>query len=278
MRFAILAAGLLFFAVTSVPARDAEGGTLLSQTAEAVLAREFSSPKLSYLLLNSSGEVLAERWSPDEPISPGSLVKPFLAIAYGEQHGGRFPTVRCMGTKSRCWFPPGHGNLVLEEAIAQSCNAYFLALTADVDRRRAVQTFARYALAGPPAEASNEALVGLESAWKESPLALAKAYLQLEKAQQSEIEGRVVKGMIGSAERGTARAVDAALGKDAAMAKTGTASCSHTPRGAADGFTVVMYPAAQPRLLLLVRVHGVPGAEAAKVAAAMLRALGANAR
>ena len=199
-------------------------------------------------------------------------------VAYGEQHGGQFPTVRCMGTQSRCWLPAGHGSLGLEEAIAQSCNAYFLELAAGLDRRRAAETFARYGLAGPPAGAATESLVGLGSAWKESPLALARAYLQLAKEQQSAVQGRIVKGMLGSAARGTAREVDAALGKDAALAKTGTAACSHTPRGAADGFTLVLYPAAQPRLLLLVRVHGVTGAESAKVAGAMLHALGAGER
>jgi hypothetical protein len=203
-------------------------------------------------------------------ISPGSLVKPFLAIAYGEQHGGRFPTVRCLGSRNRCWLPRGHGNLGLEEAIAQSCNAYFLELAAGLDRQRAAQTFSRYGLAGPPMDAAAESLAGLGSAWKEPPLAWARAYLQLENEQRSPAQSRIVKGMLDSAEHGTARAVDAALGRNAALAKTGTAACSHTPRGAADGFTVVLYPAAQPRLLLLVRVHGVTGAASAKVAGAML--------
>jgi cell division protein FtsI/penicillin-binding protein 2 len=162
----------------------------------------------------------------------------------------------------------------LEEAIAQSCNAYFLDLAVGLDRTRAARTFARYGLAGPPATAAAQSLAGLGSEWKESPLTLAKAYLQLEKEQQLPTQSRVVKGMSGSAAHGTARAVDAALGSDAALAKTGTAACSHTPRGAADGFTVILYPAAQPRLLLLVRVHGVTGAASAKVAGAMLRSLG----
>jgi hypothetical protein len=52
----------------------------------------------------------------------------------------------------------------------------------------------------------------------------------------------------------------------------------HACIGAADGFTLVLYPAAQPRLLLLVRVHGITGADSAKVAGAMLRSLGAGAR
>jgi cell division protein FtsI/penicillin-binding protein 2 len=269
-----LAGALLLVAAAAALAQP----QLLAQTATAALERNFTSPDLSYLLMDASGSVLAERWYAQQPVSPGSLVKPFLAIAYGEQHGGQFPTVRCLGTQSRCWLPRGHGSLGLEEAIAQSCNAYFLELAAGLDHTRAAQTFARYGLAGPPASAAAESLAGLGSAWKESPLALAKAYLQLEKEQHSPMQSRIVKGMSGSASRGTARAVDAALGSNAALAKTGTAACSHTPQGAADGFTVVLYPAEQPRLLLLVRVHGATGAESAKVAGAMLHLLGAGER
>jgi len=277
-RTVVLAGLLLFFAGSFGQVQSAPEPQLLSQTAVAVLGHDFPDSNLSYILINASGEVLAERWPSQRPVSPGSLVKPFLAIAYGEEHGGKFPTVRCMGTESRCWLPAGHGSLGLEEAIAQSCNAYFLELAAGVDRKRTAQTLARYGLTGPSAEGASENLVGLGSTWKESPLALARAYLQLEKEQRSEIQGRIVKGMLGSAARGTAREVNAALGKDAALTKTGTAVCSHIPHGAADGFTVILYPAVQPRLLLLVRVHGVTGAESAKVAGAMLRALGAGER
>jgi cell division protein FtsI/penicillin-binding protein 2 len=274
---------LLLIAACSAPAQHAAEQQLFSQSAEAVFERNFPSPDLSYLLLDGSGKVLAERWATppnhaQQELSPGSLVKPFLALAYGEQHGGRFPTVRCLGTESHCWLPRGHGNLGLEEAIAQSCNAYFLKLAAGVDRKRAAQTLARYGLAGPPITATTESLAGLGSAWKETPLALARAYLQLVNEQQLPTQGRIVKGMLGSAERGTAHAVDAALGRNESLAKTGTAVCSHTPRGAADGFTVVLYPAAQPRMLLLVRVHGVTGAASAKVAGAMLRSLGGGER
>jgi cell division protein FtsI/penicillin-binding protein 2 len=273
-RFNLTAGALLLVAAGFARAQT----QILAQTAKAALERNFPNPDLSYLLMDASGNLLAERWSEPQPASPGSLVKPFLAIAYGEQHGGHFLTVLCLGTRSRCWLPRGHGSLGLEEAIAQSCNAYFLELAAGLDRTRAARTFARYGLAGPPATAAAESLTGLGSAWKESPLALAKAYLQLEKEQQSPMQSRIVKGMSGSASHGTARAVDAALGSNAALAKTGTAVCSHTPQGAADGFTVVLYPAAQPRLLLLVRVHGTTGAESAKVAGAMLRSLGAGER
>jgi hypothetical protein len=273
-RAAIAVIFLLFLACQALAqtTRDAQ----FSQAAKAVLDRNFAGAEISYLLLDASGNVLAERWPAQPAVAPGSLVKPFLAIAYGEQNAGYFPTVRCLGTRTRCWLPAGHGNLGLEEAIAQSCNTYFLDLANGLDRKRAAQTFARYGLAGPAANASGENLVGLGTIWKETPLALARAYLAIEKEQHSVLQGRIVKGMLGSAEHGTARGVEAALGKDAALAKTGTAVCSHTPHGAADGFTVVLYPAAQPRLLLLVRVHGVTGAASANVAGAMLRSLGAG--
>ena len=274
MRFArtaaLAATVLLFVASTAEPARE----THFSQAAEAVLNRNFAGPEISYLLLDASGNVLAERWSAQPAIPIGSLVKPFLSIAYGEQNGGRFPTVRCLGTRTRCWLPAGHGSMTLEEAIAQSCNTYFRELAAGLDRPRAAATFARYGLAGPAPETADDSLIGLGTEWKEQPLALARAYLAIEKERRSALQGRIIKGMLGSADHGTARAVDAALGKDAALAKTGTTVCSHTPRGPADGFTVALYPAAQPRLLLLVRVHGLTGAASARVAGAMLRALG----
>lgn len=284
---AILAATILSLTPTSAPAQPAPGQQLFSQAARANLERNFASPDISWLLMDAAGNVVAERWpSPSNPaqssISPGSLVKPFLAIAYGEQHGDVFPRVRCLGTQSHCWLPAGHGTLGLEEAVAQSCNAYFLELAAQLDRKAAARTFARYGLTGPDPGAPSDSLIGLGKGWKESPLVLAHAYLQVEKEQQSPTQGRIVKGMLDSAARGTARAVDAALGpaavlgSGAALAKTGTAGCSHQPQAAADGFTLVLYPAAQPRLLLLVRVHGVTGAESANVAGAMLRSLGAG--
>ena len=272
-RTIILAGCFLLSAVCSAQAaREPQ----FSQAAQAVLDRSFAGSDISYLLLDASGNLLAERWPAQSPISPGSLVKPFLAIAYGDQHGGQFPIVHCLGTSTYCWLPSGHGSLGCEEAIAQSCNSYFRELALGLNRPLALQTFTRYGLAGPSAQAAGDNLIGLGTAWKESPLALAKAYLKIGKEEHSATQGRIIKGMLGSAARGTARGVDVALGANAALAKTGTAVCSHTPRGAADGFTVVLYPAAQPRLLLLVRVHGVTGAASANVAGAMLRSLGAG--
>jgi len=272
----VTAAILLLSATTALPSLVyAQQTTLFAQGANAVLQGRFSRPELSWILLDRTGNVLAQRWdAPNEPIPPGSLVKPFVAIAYAEQHGDRFPHVRCLGRASMCWLPRGHGDLDLEHAIANSCNAYFLSLAANLDREAAIRKLHTFGLAGPGAEADARTLIGLSPGWRETPLALARAYLELLDYPSLEVRTRVLRGMAGAASYGTAEAVDAALGQNAALAKTGTASCTHPRRAPADGFVVVLMPADQPRYLLLVRMHGATGARAAAEAAEMLRAIG----
>jgi cell division protein FtsI/penicillin-binding protein 2 len=82
---------------------------------------------------------------------------------------------------------------------------------------------------------------------------------------------QVLDGMAESAQHGTGAEVHRAFPFPDALAKTGTAVCTHSGRAPGDGFTVVLTPADNPQLLLMVRVHGVPGAQAAKTAGQMLR-------
>lgn len=265
---------MLSQAALNISAAQAQSPQLFSQAASASLEQQFGNSELSWYLLDDTGRVLSQHWDrPETPISPGSLVKPFLALAYGEQHGFVYPHVFCAGTKSRCWLPRGHGSIGIEHAIGSSCNAYFLALANALDRTRAIATFQQLGLTGPPQDGSADALIGLGDQWKETPLALAHAYLAL-MHQASRSKEPIVKGMAIAASSGTAQSVDQALGTDAAIAKTGTAVCSHHPRGAADGFALVLFPSAQPRLLLLLRLHGATGAQTAAVAGQMLHSIG----
>jgi cell division protein FtsI/penicillin-binding protein 2 len=266
----------LLFVVIAAPSHTlAQQTTLFAQGANALLQDKFSRPELSWILLDRTGNLLAQRWdAPNLPIPPGSLVKPFVAIAYAEQHGSRFPHVRCLGTPSMCWLPRGHGDLDLEHAIANSCNAYFLSLAANLDREAAIRNLHTFGLAGPGPDADARTLIGLSPGWHETPLALARAYLALLDYPGLEVRTRVLRGMAGAASYGTAEAVDAALGQNVALAKTGTAPCTHKHRASADGFAVVFTPADQPRYLLLVRMHGTTGARTAALAAEMLRAIG----
>jgi hypothetical protein len=57
----------------------------------------------------------------------------------------------------------------------------------------------------------------------------------------------------------------------AALVKTATAPCTHPRHAPGDGFAVAVWPADNPRILLLVRAHSKPGAGAAAIAGEMLR-------
>lgn len=254
--------------------------SLFGQTAQKILDSRLPSALDSYLLLDArSGEVVAEHW-PDEqrPMPVGSLIKPFTAFFYAQGHG-EFPTVVCHGRSDECWLPRGHGRIGLERAIADSCNAYFLALARAISVQDANRWLALYSLPPVSEKDKAQALAGLDDDWRVPPVAFARAYLKLvreirggPRAAEDEV---ILRGMEVSARMGTARAVESHY---PVLAKTGTSACTHSPRASADGFTVVAFPADEPRLLLLVRRHGTTGAATAKLAGEMLRALEAGQR
>jgi hypothetical protein len=256
-----------------VPAPANHSATLFAQSAAEALNRVFPSRDISFLLLDArTGELLASRWDhPDMPIPLGSLVKPFVALAYGEQHDFKYPLHTCHGTTSGCWLPRGHGQLDLTSAIAYSCNSYFRMLTANLTAAEVFSTAARFGLDPPAREASGPTLAGLGPRWQISPLHIARAYLELIRRRAQPGVSQVLEGMAQSARHGTGAEVDRALPYPSALVKTGTAACTHAVRAPGDGFAVVLAPADQPHLLLLVRVHAVPGAQAAKTAGQMLR-------
>jgi transpeptidase family protein len=264
----------------AVPLRPAEptasSDRLFGQSAERILARDFPAPETSYLLLDArSGALLAARWeSPQKPVPVGSLIKPFTALAYGAAHNYDFPQYRCDGRV--CWLPRGHGRLGIEQAVAHSCNSYFLQLAAQVHPRGLEAVLARFELAGPAEQVPAKGLIGEGDYWRVSPLALARAYIELAHRRREEGVREVVDGMALSARLGTGAAVDRALGQEAALSKTGTAPCLHAARAPGDGYAMVLYPADSPRLALLVRQHGAPGSHAAAVAGEMLRDLQAG--
>jgi len=247
--------------------------SLFAQSAAEVLDHEFRNRDVSFLLLDAhSGAVLASNWEgSDSPIPVGSLLKPFVALAYGERHQFSYPMHTCRGTASGCWLPSGHGRLDLTSAIAYSCNSYFRVLTADMTGEQVSATAIAFGLQPPPPETSGAELAGMGNRWLVSPRGLARAYLELARRSQQPGVRRVLDGMAESAGRGTGAAVDRALAYSTALAKTGTAACTHAVHAPGDGFTVALFPRNQAEIVLLVRVHGVPGSEAAKTVGQMLR-------
>jgi cell division protein FtsI/penicillin-binding protein 2 len=100
---------------------------------------------------------------------------------------------------------------------------------------------------------------------------MAHAYVELLGERQRPAVRQILAGMEQSALRGTGAEVDRALQSEMALVKTGTAACTHSRPAPGDGFAVALVPAEDPRLLLMVRVHGVPGSVAARTAGQMLR-------
>jgi cell division protein FtsI/penicillin-binding protein 2 len=131
------------------------------------------------------------------------------------------------------------------EALAQSCNSYFLQLAT------------RFRASGLSPEAS----IGLGDENKITPLWLAREYCKIDREP-------ILRGMRAAAKHGTGRAI----GMDA-LVKTGTAPCTHQPRAPGDGYAMALYPPRAPRYALVVEIHSAPGARAAEAAGKMLRVI-----
>jgi cell division protein FtsI/penicillin-binding protein 2 len=275
---AVLLAGVLVVPLASLSGPGPEQFraaqvSLFSQSAGEALDRNFPDRDISFLLLDArTGEVLASRWeNPQTPIPLGSLDKPFTALAYGQQHDFRYPSHTCRGIQSGCWRPGGHGDVDLAAAIAYSCNSYFRMLTSNLTGADLSDTASRFGLEVPDRETSGAELAGLGPRWRISPLRMAHAYLELIQERQRPGVGQILDGMARSARSGTGAELDHALENSTALVKTGTAACTHRRRAPGDGFVVALVPADDPKLLLMVRVHGVPGSHAARTAGQMLR-------
>jgi len=263
--------------VASFPSQESSppAKSLFSQSAVLVLEREFSSTDISYLLLDArSGTLLSSRWDdPAKPIPLGSLVKPFTALAYAETHENQFPTHVCRGEASGCWQVRPHGKLNLISAISVSCNSYFRALAVSLTGEQLIPVANRFGLDPPDPTLSGPGLMGLGDRLPIAPLKIARAYLELYHRRDQPVVREILAGMEQSARNGTGKGVGDALKHADALVKTGTAPCTHAHAAPGDGFVIAMVPANQPELLLLVRVHSVPGATASITAGRMLRRL-----
>jgi len=280
---ALLVAGILFaphlagragvpHSPSSFTADAGTANSLFTQSAAYVFGHEFTSHDISYLLLDArTGALLSARWeNPEKPISLGSLVKPFTALAFAEEHEFRYPTHVCRGEASGCWLPRGHGTVDITSAIANSCNSYFRALTANMKGGEVAPVARRFGLDEPGPGLSGPVLSGIGNRWEISPLHMARAYLELIRRREQPGVSEVLAGMAESAKRGTGSEIGRSLKHSGALVKTGTATCTHRDHAPGDGFVVVLLPAEQPELLLMLRVHGVPGARAAVTAGHML--------
>ena len=222
------------------------------------------------LLLEGPDAAVSAWTNPAEPVPPGSLLKPFAALAYSASHGFQYPAAVCSG--EGCWLPAGHGALEIEDAIAYSCNVYFRALAREIHSASMAQTAVRFGLPAPLAGAGADSFWGLGSEWAVPPKRLLYAYGELHRRRADPGVSRVLEGLRRAAAHGTASGVGAP-----ALAKTGTGPCRH--RGSnGDGYACALYPADKPRYTMLLQLHGRTGREAARAAGVVLSTLVRGAR
>jgi cell division protein FtsI/penicillin-binding protein 2 len=227
-----------------------------------LIAAALHAADVNYIVVDvRTRQIVKQDWpNADQPIPVGSLVKPFTALA----SNGPFPELSCNGAIDHCWLAKGHGRIGFRDALANSCNAYFLQLARKVDAHSLSVVAAKFGIPPPDADTA-EARIGLGRDWQISPLALTRAYCELSSRSSEPRVAEILAGLKQAAESGTAKAIGRG-----ALAKTGTAPCIAERKHKGDGFTIVLDPAEAPRIAILVRVHGVPGAEAAKSAAMIL--------
>jgi cell division protein FtsI/penicillin-binding protein 2 len=227
---------------------------------------------LAYVLVDAASQrVLDSRWDDlDRPLPVGSLIKPFTALAYADTHRFTYPTFTCRGSVDRCLLPAGHRRIGIAAAVAGSCNAYFHELaqrTAPEALAVRLQWFGVRANTSAPTRAS---MVGFGDELKLAPSAVIRGYLELVSRAQQPGVSPILEGMREAARTGSGRGVGGAVQGADALVKTGTAPCSHSRRATADGYTIVIYPADRPRVVLLVQAHGRTGADSAVVAGELL--------
>jgi len=257
---------------------------LYAQATQVMLDRRYPSAQVEYMLLDArTRQTIAQRWEhPEAGIPAGSLVKPFVALAYSrlESSGKRFPAVQCRGKIDGCWRSGGHGSVTLEGALAESCNAYFLVLAREllsVGDASLEQISVEYGLPKPPEQKTAATLIGVTPEWRIPPAALAQAYAAIAGGAPASVNGRLLAGMRAAALPG-GTAAKSGPHPGGVLAKTGTAPCvasADEPRCVAngDGLVVAIVPADDPRWVLLVRQRGTTGAHTAEIAGRMLASL-----
>ncbi len=212
----------------------------------------------------------------DTPVLPGSIVKAVALVAALEDGVIRADsnhmcrrTVTVDGQKFVCAHPDLKRALSPAEALAYSCNDFFVSLASRLSRDSLNKTRLAAGLApignGTP---MSSAIVGLAGP-RTSPRALVDVMARLAGAGKDKpvpmsaaTRAVLLDGLRGAAEYGTASALKA--GGVSALAKTGTIVM---PSGVALGLVVALTPADRPTHGIVVAAPGGAGVDAAAIAA-----------
>lgn len=223
----------------------------------------------------------------DSPVSPGSVVKPIALVAAlergivtaGSSHMcRRVSTVG--GFKFVCAHPDLKRPLTPAEALAYSCNDFFVSLSPRLPREALNAT--RMAAGLPPIGSATPlaaAIVGLAGP-PTTPRVLIDVIARVIGAggdkpvpMRPETRAVVLEGLRGAADYGTASALrDSNI---SALAKTGSVVMAN---GGALGLVVAMTPADKPTRAIVVAAPGAAGLDAAAIAADVIRGRGSFSR
>lgn len=216
----------------------------------------------------------------DTPVLPGSIVKAVALVAAleegvvdaGSNHVCR-RRVTIDGQTFVCAHPDLKRALSPAEALAYSCNDFFVSLAPRLSRERLNRTRIAAGLAPlAPGAPLAPALVGLAGP-RISPRAMIDVLARLAGAgkdppvpMSAATKAVLLDGLRGAADYGTASALKTA--GVPALAKTGTILM---PSGAALGLVVALTPADRPTHGIVVAAPGGAGVDAAAIAADVLQ-------
>ena len=213
----------------------------------------------------------------DTPMLPGSVVKTITLVAALESQTIEPETMRVCrrvvttgGRKYTCSHPDLKRPLTAAEALAHSCNDFFVALAPRLPRSALNDVRLRLGLP-PVAAAANfaDALIGLDGP-RMTPRVMLDVVTRLVGvdrgiALREETRRVLLEGLRGAASYGSASVF--ASEKISALAKTGTAPM---PGGSNAGIVVALTPAERPRRALVVIAPGAAGLDAAALAVDLL--------
>lgn len=217
----------------------------------------------------------------DTPVLPGSVMKAVTLVAALEagviqgdtEHMCRRSFV-ADGRRYTCAHPDLKRPLSPAEALAHSCNDFFVSLAPRLSRSALNRVRTRVGLTPVAADASlSAALVGLDGP-RVTPRTLLDVLVRLVGADRDRsaaldapTRAVLIEGLRGAAQYGSASAFGAR--GVSALAKTGTAPM---PGGSAIGLVVALSPVHRPTHGLVVVAPGAAGLDAAAIAADLLAA------
>jgi len=274
----ILAGCLLLFSTYVSPATQTSPQSITQALTYALKA----TSAVALVLDANNGKVLAVSQlhaTTTLHSTPGSSLKPFfLAYALKEHMIRPEATILCRRTTSiagrnlTCTHPQSEAVFNAEEALAYSCNSYFIQLASHFSPKEAVHALEDYELTNAdglikqPATQDQTALflLGLERITV-SPMQLATAYrkLALQLSQpDAQALSPVSRGLEDSINYGMAH--NARVAQMAIAGKTGTASDPGQPW--THGWFAGFAPASSPKFVIVIYLPHGNGADAAHLA------------